>query len=307
LLSWGLHAQGNGTYTLYAFAYDVDGHHTTLGSKTIAVDNAHATKPFGALDTPSYGGTVTGPFWNYGWALTPNATPACTVVNGSVTTHIDSGPGFVVNYGDPRPDIAGSFSGFSNGSNSGGAYYIDTTRLSNGVHSIGWLVYDNCGRGDGIGSRFFTVLNGGTRPSESAGDVSSDSRAPAPAARPSRDPEAATAVPPPAARPAASSGIVSVRHLGGEWERVAPDTNGWHAIDVPQGGRIEVQLPPTASSEYTGHQVVSTERRPLPVGSSLDASAGVFYWQPAPAFLGVFDLVFEGPGTGAARVRVVVR
>jgi hypothetical protein len=240
-------------------------------------------------------------------------------VNGSITTHIDSGPGFVVNYGDPRPDIAGSFSGFSNGSNSGGAYYIDTTVLSNGVHSIGWLVYDSCGRGDGIGSRFFTVLNGNARPSESAGDVSSDAHAtvagagrpekavPALAARPSRDPDAATVTPQPAAPSAASSGIVSVRHLGGDWEPVPLNADGWHAIDVPQGGRIEVQLPPAASGEYTGHQVVSTERRPLPVGSSLDASAGVFYWQPAPAFLGVFDLVFEAPGIDAVRVRAVVK
>jgi hypothetical protein len=29
------------------------------------------------------------------------------------------------------------------------------------MHTIGWLVYDNAGRGDGIGSRFFTVLNSG--------------------------------------------------------------------------------------------------------------------------------------------------
>jgi hypothetical protein len=43
------------------------------------------------------------------------------------------------------------------------------------------------------------------------------------------------------------------------------------------------------------------------MGSSLDASAGVFYWQPAPAFLGAFDLVFEAPGTAAVRVRVVVK
>src|SRR4029077_19746351 len=79
LLTWGLWNQGNSSFTLYAFAYDQDGHATTLGTKTITVDNAHATKPFGALDTPTYGQTVTSSFWNYGWALTPNATPPCAI------------------------------------------------------------------------------------------------------------------------------------------------------------------------------------------------------------------------------------
>jgi hypothetical protein len=51
LLTWGLWNQGNGPFTLYAFAYDADGHATTLGTKTITVSNATANKPFGALDT----------------------------------------------------------------------------------------------------------------------------------------------------------------------------------------------------------------------------------------------------------------
>jgi hypothetical protein len=42
-----------------------------------------------------------------------------------------------------------------------GFFYIDTTTLANGVHTISWNVYDNQGRGDGIGSRYFTVLNAG--------------------------------------------------------------------------------------------------------------------------------------------------
>jgi hypothetical protein len=298
LLSWGLPNQGNGTYTLHAFAYDVDGHHTLLGTKTIAVANAQATKPFGALDTPGYGATVTGPFWNYGWALTPNASPACTILNGSVTMHIDSGPGVAVNYGDLRTDIAASFAGFSNGTNSGGASYLDTTTLSNGMHTIGWLVYDNCGRGDGIGSRFFTVLNGGARPNEPAGPQEEATGRPGPrvAARAS----------------GASADPVRLRHLGGEWQPVSPAADGTHVIELAQDGRIEVQLPQLPGAAYAGVQAIGESRRPLPVGSSLDATAGLFYWQPAPGFLGKYDLVF-GPSSGAGavggdavRVRVVV-
>jgi hypothetical protein len=36
---------------------------------------------------------------------------------------------------------------------------VDTTVLVNGMHSIEWGVVDNLGRANGIGSRFFWVLN----------------------------------------------------------------------------------------------------------------------------------------------------
>jgi hypothetical protein len=37
---------------------------------------------------------------------------------------------------------------------------LDTTALSNGVHTIAWIVTANNGETDGIGSRYFTVANG---------------------------------------------------------------------------------------------------------------------------------------------------
>ena len=43
---------GNGVYKLHAIAIDRDGHTVELGTKTISCDNAHATKPFGTIDTP---------------------------------------------------------------------------------------------------------------------------------------------------------------------------------------------------------------------------------------------------------------
>jgi hypothetical protein len=95
--------------------------------------------------------------------------------------------------------------------------------------------------------------------------------------------------------------------LGGEWEPVPPNADGTYVVEIAQGGRIEVQLPPAANAAYEGHVAVNGERRDLPVGSSLDTTAGIFYWQPAPAFLGVFDLVFEARGIDAVRVRVVVK
>jgi hypothetical protein len=163
LLTQGLWNQGNGTFTLYAFAFDTAGQSAELGRKTITASNQTATQPFGSIDTPTYGQAVSGTIWNYGWALTPNANAtdqrSCTIANSNVFVAIDSGLLMPVTYGQARSDIAASFPGFSNGANGGGAYSLDTTTLSNGTHQIGWYVVDNCGRADGIGSRFFTVQN----------------------------------------------------------------------------------------------------------------------------------------------------
>jgi hypothetical protein len=40
-----------------------------------------------------------------------------------------------------------------------GYYYLDTTTLSNGLHTIAWTVTDNAGNAQGIGSRYFNVQN----------------------------------------------------------------------------------------------------------------------------------------------------
>jgi len=46
-----------------------------------------------------------------------------------------------------------------NSNGAAGYFYLDTTTVSNGMHTIGWLASDNNGRAAGIGSRFFWVLN----------------------------------------------------------------------------------------------------------------------------------------------------
>jgi sugar lactone lactonase YvrE len=72
LLTNFLPNQGNGTFTLHAYADDIEGHSVWLGSKTITVDNANATKPFGAIDTPGQGETIGGTsYLNWGWVLAP--------------------------------------------------------------------------------------------------------------------------------------------------------------------------------------------------------------------------------------------
>jgi hypothetical protein len=283
LLTQGLWNQGNGSYTLYAFAFDQDGLSATLGSKVITGNNATAIKPFGAIDTPAYGQTVSASLWNFGWALTPNATPPCTIGPSGVQVAIDSGPLMPVSYGDLRPDIAAAFPGFTNTNGASGAYYLDTTTLTNGTHQIGWFVTDNCGRSEGIGSRFFTVLNGSStvplaaRPTTTAAD---------------------------AARAIIDQPVVVRRAL--EAVPVEATADGNHLVTIRRDERIEVELPSTSGASYVGYQIVNGTRRALPQGSSLDGAAGVFYWQPAAGFLGTFQLEFVPATGGVVRVQVTV-
>jgi hypothetical protein len=63
---------GNGTYRLHAIATNKAGQSFDLGTRSITVDNAHAAKPFGTIDTPVQGGTASGnAFVNFGWAMPP--------------------------------------------------------------------------------------------------------------------------------------------------------------------------------------------------------------------------------------------
>ena len=149
---------GNGTYRLLAYADDVDGHRTLLGTRTITCSNARATAPFGSIDTPGQGTTVSGTVVNFGWALTPK--PAMIPFDGSTIDVLIDG----INVGHPtygfaRSDIDSTFPGYANTGHAVGYISIDTTKLSDGVHTIAWIVHDSLGATQGIGSRFFTVAN----------------------------------------------------------------------------------------------------------------------------------------------------
>ncbi len=150
---------GNGTYTLHAYATDREGHEVLLGSKTITCDNAHAVKPFGAIDLPAQGATISGSAYiNGGWALTP--PPNSIPTDGStIWVWVDGIALGHPSYNHYRDDIATLFPGYANSNGAVGVYTLDTTAFANGVHTIAWSVVDNAGNEDGIGSRYFTILN----------------------------------------------------------------------------------------------------------------------------------------------------
>ncbi|MCP4216278.1 MAG: BACON domain-containing protein, partial [bacterium] len=103
---------GNGTYVIHAIAADSEGNETTLGKITVTCDNAAAVDPFGAIDTPAPGATITGTSYrNHGWVLTP--LPNCIPTNGStLSVYIDDIYLGHPDYNIPRSDIAGYFPGY---------------------------------------------------------------------------------------------------------------------------------------------------------------------------------------------------
>jgi hypothetical protein len=161
--------QGNGTFTIYAIAADKEGNEKTLGSKTITCDNANAVKPFGAIDTPDQGGTAAGSAYvNFGWALTPQ--PNTIPTDGStINVWVDGVPLGSPVYNKYREDVATLLPGYNNSDGAGGYFYLDTTAYMNGIHTIAWSVKDNAGNQDGIGSRYFTILNIGSDGSKHSG------------------------------------------------------------------------------------------------------------------------------------------
>lgn len=150
---------GNGTFKLYAAATDSSGHEVTLGIKTITGDNGGAVKPFGALDAPAPGSTVSGNSYRVqGWALTP--MPNNIAMDGStIDVYVDGKKLGNPVYNIYRPDIAALFPGYANSNGAGAYYHIDTTKYSNGLHTVAWIVTDNAGNTDGIGSRYFYIRN----------------------------------------------------------------------------------------------------------------------------------------------------
>ncbi|MCA1651308.1 MAG: hypothetical protein LC753_13865 [Acidobacteria bacterium] len=158
LLTNMLPNQGNGLFTIWVVARDYDGRSTTLGSRRIDARNSVATLPFGTIDTPGQGETVSGTVLNFGWALTP--APNTIPFDGStIDVYVDNVLRGHPTYNQFRADIAALFPGYANTNGAIGYYVLDTTTLSNGVHTIAWVVRDDAGNAQGIGSRYFTVAN----------------------------------------------------------------------------------------------------------------------------------------------------
>jgi hypothetical protein len=326
---------GQGNLTLYAYAFDPEGHITLLGRSSLdhtptAVTLANDTiaKPFGAIDTPGQGQTVSGALANFGWVLTPDGDTAAGAddiyipTDGStMRVYIDGIGVGNVHYnqcrgtvGNPVPvgsycddDVANIFGNPSpqptftqrtanptrlrnldSGRSAIGSYDIDTRALGNGMHTIAWGVLDSAGRPEGIGSRFFTVMN-------AAGDQ--------PVAAADRRPDEDAALTEALMAPAVARGdaaavtrlAVSTANIRGRigfgddaFDTVPADGEGVRQVRLNELSRLELRLGPVDA----GYLVANGTLRDLPIGSSLDASRGVFAWAPGAGYFGTYDLAF---------------
>lgn len=58
---------------------------------------------------------------------------------------------------------------------------------------------------------------------------------------------------------------------------------------------------------YSGYLKFQDELRPLPIGSTLDPTTGLFTWQPGPGFLGEYELVFVRQSPASQKEKITVR
>jgi hypothetical protein len=275
---------GNGAFKIHAIATDTEGNQVTLGTKRIICDNANAVKPFGAIDTPTQGGTTSGSsFVNWGWILTPqpNHIPA----NGSsIDVYVDG-----VKIGHPtynlyRADIAALFPGYANSNGAVGYFYLDTTAYANGVHTIQWTAKDSAGNRDGIGSRYFTIQNTGDSRAQ-------DVKISAQCAGSLEGKDDSMWSPGSQATP-----VKIKKGFNRDVEpRIAnPDENGNITIEIKELEPLEIHLSlkNALSVQYNAYMAVGRQLKPLPIGSTLDVERGVFFWQPGPGFLGEYEFIF---------------
>ena len=279
LTNFVFHNQGDGTFTIQAIAVDKEGNATTLGAKTITIDNANAVKPFGALDTPGQGGTASGSnFVNWGWVLTPQ--PNKIPEDGStINVYVDG-----VKLGHPtyniyRSDVASLFPNYANSNGAIGYFYLDTTCYENGVHTIQWTATDNAGNTDGIGSRYFTIENSGASSQQSLvisywslGD------------------KRLSAIPVNYHEP-----VIMKKGCGENFisKEIYPDSNGIITVEISELGRVEIDF---GFPGLMGFQVIGDQLKPLPIGSFIDSEKGIFYWQPGVGFNGIYEFVFIETG-----------
>ncbi|MCP4214126.1 MAG: hypothetical protein GY765_05695 [bacterium] len=294
---------GNGTFTLQAQATDNEGNTVTLGTKTITVNNADAVKPFGAIDSPTQGGEASGSaFTNQGWVLTP--MPNTVPVDGStINVYVDGVSLGHPRYNSYRPDIASLFPDYSNSGGAWARFELDTMDMADGSHNIYWTAEDDTGNTDGIGSRYFTVNNAGTsrtpQTRKAAGrtvsqikDIPVDMFAEIKAIKGYDNANAEMVA-------TGYDGVVRlelkemqrvVLHLSNSMVDENQESTARRAINSFDQTLSKVW--PTAVQQSVGYLQVGDQLRPLPIGSTLDAERGIFYWQPGHGFIGTYNLVF---------------
>jgi hypothetical protein len=206
---------------------------------------------------------------------------------------VDGAPVGHVSYDLYRPDIATLFPGLNNSNGAIGVRALDTTTLANGTHTIAWIVSDDQGASEGIGSRYFGVSNG-------AGALNSFSPVTPPYERAMRRPGATPGDG--SHEPAATLSGRLGWDLAGPLRTFALDREGRVLVHSEEVNRIELWFEPGTEGGLRTHEGLA----PLPIGARLDRATGVFTWGPGVGYVGTYDLEFAARDRTVTRVRVVL-
>ena len=219
---------------------------------------------------------------NFGWVLAPGFRRSDPPGGGAVTVYVDGAPMGSPSGWTSRSDLSSLFaiSSYAGANTAFGAYGLNTTTLTNGLHTISWAATDNFGATSGVGSRFFTVSNGAS-------------------ALPSDRVRVFTVAPTP---DAVSAGSILLGQVGFDvnapFDFYFPNGDGIVTVTAHELDRLELHVTPGVG----GVLQTPEGQRPLPAGSQLDLTTGVFTWAPGAGFVGVYDFVF-----GSERVRIVIQ
>jgi hypothetical protein len=291
---------GNGTFRFSIYAEDANGHATLIGTRTITCSNSTATQPFGAIDTPAPGESVSGTnYASFGWVLARAPRRADVPGGGTVSVLIDGVPvGTPVGW-TARPDLTAIFpvTAYPGVNTALAVFGFDTTALAPGMHTMSWVVTDNQGGAAGIGSRYFRVFNSGSSLTHAPSSATVEGAA-ARAVPLAEEVQRARRI---------LSGVEARRgyDLEAPMRHYAADENGRVTMQAEELDRIEVQT----HGANAGYLVTALGLRPLPIGSRFDAATGRFTWQPGVAFIGTYDLAFvrrQASGLTRQDVRVVL-
>ena len=290
LNTYALPGAGNGKFVLHAVAFDQEGNRIELGARTLNATDKYNTQPFGLIDAPEWGETISGRYANTAWMLTPRPKIIPTKGN-TIWVWIDGKKTAHPVYNQPRPDIAALFPLLRNKSGPGGTLTFDTRLYANGLHTIKWVASDTAGAVGNTGTGYLTVLN------TSGSGIQSANPSPTSVLGVSAD------------EPVSLSGltwlpsdykspVLAKYGFSSEasFETFFPGVSGMVGVSVPADDRVELQLSEASSIpanvKFAGFLVAGDQLRALPAGSTLDAAGGTFSWQPGPGFYGTYRLVF---------------
>ena len=144
----------NGTHTIFTRITDVTGCCYFLAPRVIRIDNARNQAPFGNLDYPEPDSSVSanGVLSVVGWALDDRAVDHVEVL-------IDGLQERQAVTGIYRPDVAAYYPDAPGALVSGFLLNLDSTRLTNGVHTVTVKAVDNQGQVGLLGNRRIQVFN----------------------------------------------------------------------------------------------------------------------------------------------------